>query len=86
VTVDARARLARRLGIAPVWRDMEGREHRPGPETHTALLRAMGIDADTDAAAEAALAELEAEDARGGAVHEVVARAGDSVMLRVHGD
>lgn len=60
---DALARLAALHGVAPVWHDMDGAEHRPGPDTQTALLGAMGVAATTEAEIAEALAEAEAQEA-----------------------
>jgi hypothetical protein len=57
---DALARLAELHGVAPVWHDMDGTEHRPGPDTQAALLGAMGVPAATPAGIAEALAEAEA--------------------------
>jgi 4-alpha-glucanotransferase len=84
--VEARARLAERLGIAPVWHDIEGRAHHVTPETQAALLAAMGVDAATDAAAAEALAALEAEDAARALPAEMIVAAGETIMPRLSGD
>jgi hypothetical protein len=83
---DARARLAAALGIAPVWHDMSGREHHPGPETQAALLAAMGVAAQTPAEAEAALAAHEAAQGARTLPHEVVLRPGEGWMARLSGE
>ncbi|HZI83775.1 MAG TPA: 4-alpha-glucanotransferase, partial [Casimicrobiaceae bacterium] len=50
-------RLAALSGILPAYYDVAGVQHFTSPETKRALLATMGIDASTDAAAAAALAE-----------------------------
>ena len=59
---DPLARLAALHGVAPVWHDMDGAEHRPGPETQRALLQAMGVPCASPAEIAGALAEAEAQD------------------------
>lgn len=76
MTASAILRLADRAGLLPVYHQVDGTERRLGPETAEALLAAMGFDVGTDAAASAALAELEAADAIRTLPHEIVVRAG----------
>ncbi len=52
-------RLAALHGVEPSYDDVFGRWHAPGEATMTALLAAMGIDASTSAAIDAALEEHE---------------------------
>jgi len=73
---DARARLAAAMGVAPAWRDIEGREHVTGPDTQAALLAAMGVGAGEEADALA----------QGAPPPEIVARAGAMVEIAAQGD
>lgn len=69
--------LAERAGILPEYRDQTGREtRRTSAETARALLRAMRIDAETDARAEESLAAWDARAAREVIAPAVVAREG----------
>jgi 4-alpha-glucanotransferase len=54
--------LAESVGVSLSFHDVSGREHRLDEPGAVALLRAMGFDADTEAAAEAGLRRM--EDAR----------------------
>jgi glycogen debranching enzyme GlgX/4-alpha-glucanotransferase len=57
-------RLARAAGIAPRWRDVQGRAHIVGDDTRRAVLAAMGLGAATTGQARARLAELSARRER----------------------
>jgi len=72
---EPRARLAAAMGIAPRWRDIEGREHVTGPDTQAALLAAMGVGPGEEADALA----------QGVAAPEIVARAGAPVEIAAEG-
>ncbi len=56
-------RLAETVGIPPRWHHLSGEEQITGPETHSALLAAMGLAVATDAEARETLQALEAETA-----------------------
>ena len=60
---DALAALARAAGIVPSYTDQTGRRRRTGRATMRALLRGLGLPADTEAEVAEALAELRAEAA-----------------------
>ncbi len=60
--VSALEQLAARCGIQPKVQDNSGEEHATGPELPRALLRVMRFEVDTDAQAEAALAQLETQE------------------------
>ncbi len=79
------ARLAESHGIAPVWHDLEGRAHHPGPETMVALLGAMGIAAADPGDAAAALAAAEA-DAAAALPPEIVVESGREVRVPLGAD
>jgi 4-alpha-glucanotransferase len=52
------AALADAAGIAPSWRDVQGQIHQVAPATLRAVLRAIGLEANTDAAVRDTIAEL----------------------------
>jgi 4-alpha-glucanotransferase len=60
---DALAALARAAGIVPSYTDQTGRRRRTGRATMRALLRGLGLPAETEAEAAEALAGLRADDA-----------------------
>ncbi len=53
------SRLAEAMGILPQWWGIDGTQHTVMPDTQRALLAAMGVPADTDAEAVAALGALD---------------------------
>ncbi|MAS45613.1 MAG: 4-alpha-glucanotransferase [Rhodobacteraceae bacterium] len=81
----ALSRLSARMGIFERYWEVSGREHVAGPDTQTALLRAMGFDLGEDAEADAArlLAGIEAEDAARRLPREAVVEAGVADAFRL---
>jgi 4-alpha-glucanotransferase len=73
------------MGVAPRWRDIEGRDHETDAATQVALLAAMGLDAATEAAAAELLAAREARAAARRLPEEAVATAETPLTLRLRG-
>ncbi len=76
--------LARAAGIASVWWDIGGGEHRVGDDTKQALLRAMQLPAETPADLADSLARLTTHDPRGLPPSRVV-RQGAPVIVPARG-
>jgi 4-alpha-glucanotransferase len=80
---DALQRLADYLGVMPSYVGYDGREQRTSPETQRAILRAMGVAAETDAAAAEVLGQLQDEDLRQPLDPVVVHRHDERNVIRV---
>ncbi|MGA6097403.1 4-alpha-glucanotransferase [Stutzerimonas marianensis] len=59
-------RLAEAAGLSIDWVDADGRDQRVAPDTLRAVLKGLGLNADTDADVEQSLATLEAANGDGG--------------------
>ena len=73
--------LAETMGILPDWHDIAGRHHTTTPETQRALLRAMGIAAETEAEAAQSLATFQVRAAARRLPEEVVGTAGSEMRI-----
>lgn len=72
--------LAIRAGVAPAWTDQAGAVHQVSPASLRAILLAIGLPADTDAAIEDSLQIVSLRDA-GSASRFIVSRVGQPVAL-----
>lgn len=82
MSADAELRaLAEAYGVHPGFFDLQGRRKDAPPPTLRALLRAMGVDASSDAAVTEALAARRAQDAARVLPAEIVTLAGQAVKL-----
>lgn len=73
------SRLAEEAGLLEHWTDARQQPQRVGAETLRAMLAAMGLEADSDAAAEASLQTL--REARDQAADFLIATVGETVVL-----
>lgn len=86
---DALARLAQTAGLSIDWTDAFGVHQHVPQETLRAVLAALQLDCDNDAACEASIALLAEEDARLAVPPLVTAQAGREIvfspLVRIHG-
>ncbi len=78
---DCLRQLAENAGILARWHDLSGQEQQAGPETQRALLRAMGLQAESTAETRETLAALEAERTARRLPEEVVLTAGERIHI-----
>ena len=75
------ALLAKRAGILPSYVDMQSTKRMTSPETQRALLRAIGVDAATDAEVRGSLAELDAQATQRRFPTEVIIESAQQTVL-----
>lgn len=80
---EALAQLAAAYGVLPAYYDIDGREHHASDATRRALLAAMGVSAEDDAAVRRSLLEWEAHRVRRVLPPVVVLRDGAAMHVRV---
>lgn len=76
--------LAETMGILPEWHDLAGTRHVTAPETQRALLAAMGLAVADEAAAQAALDDLNAQRSARRLPEELVTTANQEVRIALH--
>lgn len=74
-------KLSQLHGVLSEFQDLYGERHVTGPETMRAMLRALGVGADTATEVEEALAEHLAEDAAHALPEEIIAQSDQPFML-----
>jgi 4-alpha-glucanotransferase len=89
VASDALMRLAQAAGLSPEWTDAFGKPQRVSPDTLRAVLNALQLGCDTDAACETSIAQLVQEETSLAVPPLVTAQVGRDIAFsakaRIHG-